>query len=105
MASLVTHVVDPTLRPTWVTVYAALREYWLLSGQGPSKDELMRACKISMTTVIQAIRELRARGYVHAPKFTVRGVKPTDMDRTISKYPPDPWAELDDADTPRFWKV
>lgn len=98
------HVTDPTLRPTWVTVYAALRECWLVYGQGPSKDELMRACKISMTSVIQAIRELRSRGYVHAPKFAVRGVKPTDLNRTISNRPLDPWAELED-DQPKYWRV
>lgn len=98
------HVVDPELRNTWVTVYAALREYWMLSGQGPSKDELMRAAKVSMTTVIQAINELRRKGYVHAPKFAVRSCKPTDMNRTISNRPLDPWAELDD-DTNRFWDL
>jgi DNA-binding transcriptional MocR family regulator len=98
------HVVDPTLRNTWVTVYAALREYWLLSGQGPSKDELMRAAKISMTSVIQATRELRARGYITAPKFGVRQMKPTDLDRTISNRPPDPWAELEEPAT-KFWKT
>lgn len=100
----VPHVVDPTLRNTWVTVYAALREYWLLAGQGPSKDELMRAAKVSMTTVIQAINELRRKGYVHAPKFQTRAVKPTDLDRTISNKPLDPWAELDD-DTPQYWNM
>lgn len=99
-----THVVDPTLRNTWVTVYAALREYWLIAGQGPSKDELMRACKVSMTTVIQAVNELRRRGYVHAPKHQTRAVKPTDLDRTISNQPPDPWAELEEPAV-RFWKV
>jgi DNA-binding transcriptional MocR family regulator len=99
------HVTDPTLRPTWVTVYAALREYWLLTGQGPSKDELMRAAKVSMTTVIQAINELRRRGYVVSPKFGVRQTKPTDLDRVISREPPDPWAELDEGTAAKFWKT
>ena len=99
-----THVVDPELRPIWVQVYAALREFWLLNGQGPSKDELMRACKCSMTSVIQAVNELRRKGYVTAPKFSVRSVKPTDLDRTISREAPDPWAELEEPAT-KFWKT
>jgi DNA-binding transcriptional MocR family regulator len=100
-----THVTDPTLRPTWVTVYAALREYWLLTGQGPSKDELMRAAKVSMTTVIQAVNELRRRGYVTAPKHQIRSVRPTDLERIITNRPPDPWAELDEGTESRFWKL
>ncbi len=98
------HVVDPELRPIWVKVYAALVEYWQLSGQGPSKDELMRACKCSMTSVIQAVNELRRKGYVTAPKFGVRSVKPTDLERSISREPPDPWAELDE-EPQTFWKT
>ena len=98
------HVVDPTLRPTWVTVYAALLEYWQLTGQAPSKDELMRAAKVSMTTVIQAINELRRRGYVLAPKHQIRSVRPTDLERTISNREPDPWADLDEP-APTFWKI
>jgi DNA-binding transcriptional MocR family regulator len=102
--ALMTHIVDPTLRNTWVTVYEALRQYWLLSGSGPSKDELMRAAKVSMTTVIQAVNELRRRGYVVAPKHQTRAVKPTDLERTISREPLDPWAELDD-DQPSYWRT
>ena len=98
------HVTDPTLRPLHAKIYAALKEYWELTGQGPSKDELMRAVGVSMTTVIQAVRELRSRGYVHAPRFQVRAVKPTDMDRTLSSTPPDPWQELND-DKPNFWRM
>lgn len=100
-----THVVDPTLRNTWVTIYAALREYWLLTGQGPSKDELMRAAAVSMTTVIQAVNELRRRGYVTAPKHQTRAVKPTDLDRTISNKPRDPWEALEDDSAPRYWDM
>jgi len=91
------HVIDPTLRPLHAKIYEAIREHWLTSGQGPSKLELMRACGVSMTTVIQATNELRRRGFVLAPKFSVRGIKPTDMERTVSTKPLDPWAELDDA--------
>ena len=98
------HVVDPTIRELHAKVYEALREYWLLSGQGPSKDDIMRAVKCSMTTIIQAARELRNRGYIHAPKHAIKSMKPTDMDRTISKYPPDPWAELEEPTT-KFWRT
>jgi hypothetical protein len=100
------HVVDPTLRPIWIHVYAALKEYWEITGGahgGPSKDELMRACKCSMTSIMQATRELRNRGYIHAPKHAIRALRPTDMSRTISREPPDPWGDLEE---PRqYWKV
>jgi len=90
----VTHLVDPTLRPFHADVYAAIREAWLEHGFAPSQHELALACMCSSTTVINAIRELRKRGYIHAPKFAMRTVKPTDMERTISVEPLDPWGAL-----------
>lgn len=91
------HVIDATLRPIHAKVYMAVREAWLEHGIAPSQMELQLACQCSGTTVHQAIRELRKRGYVVAPKFAVRAIKPTDFERTISVKPLDPWAPLDEV--------
>ena len=56
--------------------------------------ELSRACRCSTTGVVDAIKVLRAKGYIHAPRFQIRSLMPTDIERTISREPIDPWAEL-----------
>lgn len=94
--------IDPSLRKTHASVYAALRECWLDYGQCPSQVELSHATQLSTTTVIQAIRELRKRGYILAPKFTARGMRPTDVDLEILTAKPDPWSELQPPR--RYWK-
>lgn len=98
------HEVDETLRPLHADIYEALREAWYWFGAAPSQHELQLACRCSSTTVQQAFRELRKRGLILAPKFGVREAKPTDMDRTVSCAPLDPWADID-RDGPRFWKL
>lgn len=94
-------VIDKTLRPFHLSVYEALTEAWRDYGSSPSKDELSRACRCSSTTVHQAIRELRRRGYILAPKHGIRALKPTDIDRVILLEEPDPWADL--VPKPKYW--
>lgn len=96
-------IVDETLRPMHAKVYAAIREAWTDFGFAPSQYEMMLAAQCSSTTVQQALKELRARGYIVAPKFGVRGAKPTDLRRVIRITKPDPWEELD-APAPKLFK-
>lgn len=96
------HEVHPTLSPYHADIYEALREAWFWFGAAPSQYELQTACRCSSTTVQQAFRELRKRGLILAPKFSTRSAKPTDMSRTISTAPRDPWGELS-TDKPKFW--
>lgn len=98
------HEIHPTLRPLHAEVYEAIREAWYWFGEAPSQYELQRACKCSSTSIQNAFRELRKRGLIVAPKFGTRAVKPTDINRTVSREPPDPWAELARADGPTYWK-
>lgn len=111
------HEVHPDMSIFHVNIYNAIREYiWYgigqdpanrtdrsLPGEGPSKQELQLACRCSSTTVNQAFAELRRRGLIFAPKHSVRSARPTDLERTISKEPLDPWAELEKPDGPTFW--
>lgn len=114
------HEVHPDMSEYHVRIYEAIREYvWYGIGQdpnnrtdpdapglGPSKQELQRACRCSSTTVNQAFAELRRRGLIIAPKHSVRSARPTDLERTISKEPLDPWAEISEDDgKPKFWKL
>lgn len=99
------HEIDPTLRPLHAEVYEAIREAWYWFGEAPSQAELQRACQCSSTSIQNAFRELRKRGLIVAPKFGSRVAKPTDIDRTVSVAPLDPWAELARPDIPRFWKL
>lgn len=94
--------IDPTLRPFHAKVYEAIRECWLDYGVCPSQVELSRAVMCSTTTVIQAIRELKRRGYITAQKSRARSLKPVDIDLQVLVRKPDPWADL----TPpkKFWK-
>ena len=96
------HIVDPKLRPLHADVYMALREYWLMTGHGPSKQELSLACCCSNATIVEATRELLKRGWIVNPKFVVRSMKPTDFDLTVARNAPGPWDDL--AEERRFWK-
>jgi DNA-binding transcriptional MocR family regulator len=95
------HLVDPTLRDFHVKVYAAIREVWLTHGISPSQIELRDGVGCSITTVLQAIRELTKRGYITTKKFESRSIQLTDWDRTISNKPLDPW---DNLRTTKFFK-
>ena len=96
------HEIYPDMSPYTVRVYEAIRERWFYFGTGPSQFELQIACRCSSTTVRHAFADLRRRGLILAPKYGVRTSKPTDMGRTISVAPLDPWAELSD-DGPKYW--
>jgi hypothetical protein len=96
------HEICPDMSPYTVRTYMAIREHWYYKGSGPSQFELQLACRCSSTTVRHAFVDLRRRGLLLAPKFGVRTAKPTDMSRTISNAPLDPWAELAD-DGPVYW--
>lgn len=99
------HRVDPQLTGKFVIpVYEAMREAWLNHGYGPSLYELALGCKCSQTSVIKAIKLLRKRGYIHAPKFGQRLAKPVDLDLTLSTTAPDPWAELSEPEK-RYWRT
>ena len=89
-----THVVDPELRPLHIEIYNAILEAWLDYGRAPSKMEIRDATLCSITTVTQGVNLLKRKGYVTAPKHQVRAIKPTDLDRTLSREPLAPWADL-----------
>lgn len=91
-----TTVIDPTLTPTTIHVYAALVECWRVYGQSPSQYELRVACHCSSTSIQNALRILRDKGHIRREKFSVRGIHPVDMDRRVLRDPPDPFAELEE---------
>lgn len=93
---------DPTIRKFHLAVYEAIRECWIDYGVSPSQVELSHACLCSTTTVIQAIRELKKRGYITAQKSRARSLKPVDIDLRLIREPPDPWGELQPVK--RYWK-
>ena len=95
-------VVDPDLTPVQAKIYEALRQAWIIYGMAPSQYELQRAVGCSSTSVQNAIRSLRNKGYVTAVKFSIRGARPSDMDRQVLNQPVDPFAELEPAAT--YWK-
>lgn len=100
------HRTDPALSGKFVIpVYEALREAWNEHGRGPSQYELSLSCKCSTTSVINALRLLRKRGYIHAPAGGYRTTKPVDLDLTLSAEEPDPWADLDEKPANRYWRT
>lgn len=95
-------VVDPSLTPAYIEVYNAIREAILHHKTAPSQTELRNALGCSSTTVVNALRELRKRGYIEHQKYTVRGLSLVDPELRLSRKPVDPWEE--DLDTPRIWR-
>lgn len=95
-------VVDPSLTPAYIEVYNAIREAILRHKIAPSQTELRRALGCSSTTVVNALRELKKRGYIEQQKFAVRGLSLVDHDLKLSRKPVDPWEE--DLDTPNIWR-
>lgn len=87
-------VIDKDIRPYHLAIYEAIREAWIDYGASPSRDELSQAVKCSLATVNQGIAVLRQRGYIEAPKYAVRMLKPTDINRVVLRAPPDPWDDL-----------
>ena len=53
--------------------------------------QIQHACRISAPTVRKAIKDLKSRGLIVAPKFQVRAIKPTDLERTVSNRELSPW--------------
>lgn len=96
------HIVDPDLRASHCTVYECLRQYCLLTGKSPSKQELANSARLSTVTVYQAEKILKAKGYITGVKDESRTMRPTDLERTLSNAPLDPWAELDEV---IYWRL
>jgi hypothetical protein len=88
------HVVDEDLTDLQLRVYAALQQAWNDFGLCPSQMQLQHACHCSQPVVLKAIRILKAKGYIIAPKFQVKAIRLTDPERTISNAPLKPWDEL-----------
>jgi hypothetical protein len=97
-----TDIIDPTLTPTTVHVYAALVDCWRIYGMSPSQYELQVACRCSNTSIQKSLKNLRDRGHIISPKYGVRAIRPVDMDRRVLRDPPDPFAELEEP--VRYWK-
>lgn len=97
-----TTIVDPTLTPTTIHVYAAIVSCWKIYGQSPSQHELRIACRCSITSIQKSLKVLRDKGHIRREKFAVRGIHPVDMDRQIYRDPPDPFAEL--AEPVQYWR-
>jgi len=97
-----TQVVDTDLTPVQARIYEAIRQCWQVYQMAPSQYELQRAVGCSSTSVQNAMRILKRKGYLSATKFAIRGARPTDMERTVLNAPPDPFAAFDDPE--RFWE-
>ena len=90
-----THLhIDESLTPLQVKIYGAIREAWVDWGMSPSQVEIRNATLCSITTVMQALKILRAKGYISQVKFQARSLRPTDPDRVIANHPVYPWEEL-----------
>ena len=97
-----TTVVDTDLTPVQARIYEAVRQCWRIYGQAPSQYEVQRAVGCSSTSVQNAYRVLKRKGYFSGTKFAVRGARPTDMEREVLCAPPDPFAAFDDPEL--FWE-
>lgn len=89
-----TVVVDPTLTPTAIHVYEAIRTCWQTYDAAPSQYELQVACRCSSTSIQKAFKALKDRGHILVPKHATRYVRPVDMERRVLRDPPDPFSEL-----------
>lgn len=98
--------VDTDLNKIAADAYNSTREYVLLTGKSPSKQELARSCKCSVVSIYKAEKLLKRKGYMTGVKGEARTLVPTDLDRILSHEEVDPWLDLDDFETkPRFWKM
>ena len=101
-----TILVDTELNKIAADMHNSAREFWLLTGRAPSKQELARSCKCSLVSIYKAEKVLKRKGYMTGVKDSARTLKPTDLDRILSHEEVDPWLDLDDFETkPRFWKM
>ena len=99
---MTTTVIDPTLTPTTIHVYEAIRQCWIVYGEAPSQYNLQVACRCSNTSVQKSLKSLRDKGHILHAKFSVKSMKPVDMERRVFRDPPDPFAELEEP--VRYWK-
>lgn len=99
-----TILVDTELNKIAADMHNSAREFWLLTGRAPSKQELARSCKCSLVSIYKAEKVLKRKGYMTGVKGEARTLVPTDLERVILHEEPDPWAELDE-DQPRFWRM
>ena len=99
-----TIVVDTDLNKIAADMHNSAREFLLLTGRSPSKQELARSCKCSLVSIYKAEKLLKRKGYMTGVKGEARTLVPTDLNRVILHEDPDPWAELDE-DAPRFWRM
>lgn len=99
-----TIVVDTDLNKIAADMHNSAREFLLLTGRSPSKQELARSCKCSLVSIYKAEKVLKRKGYMTGVKGEARTLVPTDLNRVILHEEPDPWAELDE-DQPRFWRM
>lgn len=89
-----TYKIDTELTDFDVKVYEALRQAINDFGMSPSNMELQHACLTSSATVYKAIRKLRRKGYIIAPKFHARAMRPTDSELELGNAPKNPWDNL-----------
>lgn len=99
-----TIVVDTDLNKIAADMHNSAREFLLLTGRSPSKQELARSCKCSLVSIYKAEKLLKRKGYMTGVKGEARTLVPTDLNRVVLHEEPDPWAELDE-DQPRFWRM
>lgn len=97
-----TVVVDETLTPTTIHIYEAIRTCWVVYGMAPSQYQLQVACRCSNTSVQKSLKVLRDKGHILHTKFSVKSMRPVDMERRVYKTEPDPFAELEEP--VRYWK-
>ena len=97
------HKVDPSLRPSHCVVYECLRQYVLIDGGSPSKQELARGSSLSLITVYQSEKILKEKGYIPSEKDARRTMRPTDLDLTLSNAELDPWSELEEPKL--YWRI
>lgn len=87
-------IIDEELTDNTIHVYQAILQAVTDFGESPSYQQIQHACHISAPTVRKAITILKRKGFIVAPKFQVKAIKPTDVSRTLRNRPPDPWEEL-----------
>lgn len=80
-----------------------MRQYVLIDGGSPSKQELARGAGLSLITVYQAEKALKEKGYVTSEKDAKRTMRPTNLDLTISHEELDPWSELEEPKL--YWRM
>lgn len=87
-------VVDPNLTALQLEIYEYVRTYWLSHGYAPTQREIQLATHCSGTAVRNAMRALGNGKHITTQRFVERSITPVDLQRTLVRYPPDPWENL-----------